>query len=1257
MAMSKCISKKILIFLFAIVASLCMVFPCLTLHNASAKNKVNYYAAEQTVDGTTDIESVIAEITADIENYKTALDSIVVVDEADSALNEMLALTRAYFDGGDYDFVQGSLYGDYGLKGILGIYEVAYEFYLEYVYVDEVGGNTLTSAAQTRSLIPSVNKVLIEKATAALTSYSATDFANDSTEGAESLPYKKSRADAWVQDFIADDEDGFAYVLSIQSELSSFKNQRIKRLDYVRSYYFSDKYDSAYVNLEVYQSDADVSQERLQEVKDAVTEIYKTEEDVDAVKLLIEEKVDEYEGLFVGLNTAIERVYDEVHAKSNANSGEGVSTLDLIAQCEAAFTSFETLGTIEGYEKVAGDKYESVEIDLQTGKPVGTGNSTSGDLKVALDLVTDYKALVKRAIDESKNALQEGYGVASEALTSSYINYAKGLADGLTGYYGRLTPAEETAPVVNGYKANQYSYTNLDGETVQVVCGSDIVRAFNDSPFCEGALVVVDRGELKRSTPLSEFKFKSTVIDSSNSAYEISLTCIDEGGNPVDFFQPDAKLTVREGSLPSIERNLYLILKGDRLEQGTKGLSEEDRAYLKGRVLNYYFKFTITSSTIKAGKQTVLEFEPINVRITIKFNDSKEFEALKQANACALNYLHANVNKVYKDIEWGENTMTFNVNNFTNQFETAVASTGKAPFDWTTYIVLGVVGLVALLFVIWLLVAIIRNWKYKVIFNANGGKFNSCIKVKLHEKFNHPTPPYRKGYKFLGWFADSKCTVRFAASELTKRHKVKVYAKWMSDEEYEKLNEKYVGASAPAGVNNVWLDPAVNAKRDTNLEKIEAEKLSYEAKRAEEERRTEEVKLQAIREIDEAKKNDEARAKAEQEAEEAKAELAKALADRDELIKNERADERAKCIEEMKSVGGEGDVDYEAAIARAKAETEEKLRKEFDEESRARAEEQAKINEELLNKIKALEESKAREEEEARIRAEEKRINDAIAAGVAAKLAELALERFAAAPVATPAPQVVAEPVAEEAPAFDTKHAFEELKAEMCSYVDADDLGFSLEECAPACVVKVVGETVELEVNLDLEDCSKKAYKTVQGENLPVKFVLTSDDDMDEAEELIAEAMLESGLKQAEKAEAQESTEEERAQGFAHGVSKDKLADTPEEFYKLLRVHAKSFVYADDEEVEEKLLMKMFLRRNKVYLYLNHGAEGLKECDAEMAVAGLKTFMTIKSADDCKEAMKLISAMMRENGLIRYPSEVKIAEEDCAKGFTYVLSK
>lgn len=1235
--MSKCISKKILIFLFAILASLCMAFPCLNLQQARA-DKVGYKNAGQTIDSTTDIESLINEYYDAICGYKEKLDSIVVVDESDAAFNAVAELTRARFKAGDYAYVQGSLYGDYGLAGLLGIYDVAFSFYSDYVYVDDTDGNTLTRAAKQADLSASVNEILIQKASAALSTYKASEFANDPAEGASSLPYKMSRAEEWVESFVQNEKNGLAYVLAKQDELDSFYTPRVERIEFVRSYYFSDKYGSEYVNLEIYQSEEDVSEAKLQEVKDEIDAIFRSELDFENAKNLIDARVAEYEDLFIGLETALERVYDDVHDKLVNGYGEPIQTLDIIVQCEDAFAIFESLGTLVGCEAVSGE-YQTVEIDLKTGKPVGTGNTDSGDLGVALSLVNDYKKLVKIAIDEVKKDLLGDYGVTSEELTSSYINYAKGLADGLTGYYGRLTPAGEYAPSVNGYMANQYTYTK-QGSKVTVACGSDIVRAFSDSPFWNGALVINKNGEIKTSTSLASFKYKSTVVDSRNEAYVISLTCIDEEGNEVDFFQPDAQLTVREGTLPSIERNLYLILKGDRLKEGTKGLSAEDRSYLKGRVLKYYFKFTITSSTIKSGKQTVLEFEPINVRITIRFNDTNEFKALKQANACALNYKHSNVDSVYKDIEWGDNTMIFNVINFTNQLEAAVAATGKAPLDWPKYIVLGLLGLIVLLFVLWLIIAVARNWKYKVIFNARGGKYNSCIKVKLHQKFNHPEPPYRKGYKFLGWFADSKCTVRFTATEISKRHKVKVYAKWISIEEYEHLNEQYVDAAVAAGRCCKCVEPAPVVEKDPNLEKIEAEKLEYKAKRAEEERKTEEVKLQAIREIDEAKKNDAARAEAEKEAENAKADLAKALAEREELIKKERADERAKCLEEMQAASAESDVDYEAAIAKAKAETEEKLRKEFDEETRARAEEQAKINEELLNKIKALEEARLKAEEE-------KRINDAIAAGVAAKLAELALEK---------ADEQAPEAEVEAPAAFDTKHAFEELKAEICSYADADDLGYGLEECVDACAIKVAGESVELEVNLDLEDCAKKGYRAVKGDKLAAKIVLASDEDIAEAEELIAEAMLENGLAQAQKPELEDSTEEARAEGFNFCLTK-KVAETPEEFYKLLRVHASSFVYADDEEVEEKLLMKMFLSNNKVYMYLNYGAEGLNESDAEMSAIGLKTFLTVKSLDDCKEAVKLISAMMKENGLVRYPSEKKIAADDCTKGFTYVLSK
>ena len=130
--MSKCISKKILIFLFVTVASLCTLIPCLTFQVAQA-DRVEYVVSEQTVDGTTDIESRIAELTEGIEYYKQILDPIVKIDSegTDSALSQMLNNTRDRFNYNDFAFVQGSLYGNYGLNGLLGIYEVAYKFYEE----------------------------------------------------------------------------------------------------------------------------------------------------------------------------------------------------------------------------------------------------------------------------------------------------------------------------------------------------------------------------------------------------------------------------------------------------------------------------------------------------------------------------------------------------------------------------------------------------------------------------------------------------------------------------------------------------------------------------------------------------------------------------------------------------------------------------------------------------------------------------------------------------------------------------------------------------------------------------------------------------------------------------------------------------------------------------------------------------------------------------------------------------------------------
>ena len=1258
--MSKSISKKILLFLLIVVASLCFSLSSIANQRAFAAQVgfENTYDTGARVDSEDDIETRRNEILEGIAFYKDALpDDVVLVDEGDEALD--LVKSRIENHYGDYDSVSKSLYGNSGLNGLLGIYEVAYNFYNTYVLVD---GNGYTQIAVDNDFPASVNSILLANATEYLSEFNAKKFENG--DGSDSELYDKTRADAWAQAFVDDANKGLAHAISLNTELATKCDGYLAQIDYYRSYYFSEKFGSAYVNETIYESATDVSEEKAELVKDGILDVFANATDYDKALADMEKAVTDYVATFKDVKTALARAYEEVLARADLNAENPATTEEVLTLCETVFASFETLGTIDSYVKDG--EGNPIVIDLKSGHPVGVDKDT-GDLKLVGNLLREYITATKRAIDENSADIGDEYGISANKVSGDLIKYAKGMADCLIGY-GKLAGEGEEAPTVGGISATQYTYVDGEGNAVKVVTGSDIVKALIDSFTVDGALVLTYNGSHVSTTALSAYKKISTLTytpEGENPAYTITLTCVDEDGNEVNYFDVAAKLVVREGATPSIERNLYLILKGSKAENATKGLDAEVAKSLEKRVLLYYFTFTVSELQTTGGSYKVLEMDaPISVNITVDFKDKDQLTAIKE-KTLAFSYCHTTVNEVYNDIQWGDTTMTFKVSNFLNEAQIAMANTADAPIDWVAILIYGLVGLVAALFLIWLIIVIIKNWKYKVVFYARGGKYNKCIKVKVHEKFNHPAAPKRRGYHFLGWYKDKKCTIKFADSELVKRGNVKVYAKWMANAEYERLEEMYesdnsgfgvpVIIGAPASAEAPVVAPVAAAdKKDPQIEKIEAEKLGYEAKKAEEERKTEEVKLQTIREIEEAKKNEEARANAEADAANARAERDQAIADRDALIQEARADERNKTIEEMQTVNtGVAVVDYDEAIAKAKAETEEKLRKEFDEESKARAEEQAKINAELSEKIKALEEANAKAlEDEARRQAEEDaRIQAAIAAGVAAKLAEAQ-----PAPVAQETP-VVEEPAPVEEPAkgFDTDHVFDVLKAEIYSYTDADDLGYGLEASVPACAMKVVGETIELQVNLDASDCAKKGYKVTAGDVLPVKFVLASDDDIDEAEELIEETMLENGLKKTKKAVITEATAETRAQGFEHGVSKDRVADTPEEFYKLLRVYAKSFVLADDSDVEEKVLLKMFLARGRVFMYL--AADGANACDDELASQGFKSIMTVKTVDDCKAAIKAISAMMKENGLIRYPSEVKIADDDSLKGFTYTLSK
>ena len=195
---------------------------------------------------------------------------------------------------------------------------------------------------------------------------------------------------------------------------------------------------------------------------------------------------------------------------------------------------------------------------------------------------------------------------------------------------------------------------------------------------------------------------------------------------------------------------------------------------------------------------------------------------------------------------------------------------------------------------------------------------------------------------------------------------------------------------------------------------------------------------------------------------------------------------------------------------------------------------------------------------------------------------------------------------------------------------------------------------VVLEADIDKAECEAKGFKVADGEKLPVKMLVEKEEDVAEAKELIEEVLYGKGYMKAEKVAATESGAAERSEGYELDLAKGKLATTPEEFLKLIRVNAKSYVLTDGEATD-KLLMKAFIANGKVYMYLNVTGEGFNAADDALKAEGLGSFMVVKTAEDCRKALAAISLMMRENGLVRYPSATSISEESNDKGFTYTL--
>ena len=399
-------------------------------------------------------------------------------------------------------------------------------------------------------------------------------------------------------------------------------------------------------------------------------------------------------------------------------------------------------------------------------------------------------------------------------------------------------------------------------------------------------------------------------------------------------------------------------------------------------------------------------------------------------------------------------------------------------------------------------------------------------------------------------------------------------------------------------------------------EKVRAEE---EAKRkAEEENRRfrEEESARLRAEIEEELRADEeAKKKAEEEKAAMRAEFEAML--KKEL--DERALAEAKAQEEQAAVKA----DLEALLKKEldeKAAAEEKARAEAEEEKRLRLEAEAKLRENE-EKLRA---------EEARLQAEKEE---------AERLAALEAARLA------------------EEKKFDLDRAFDLLKAEVYSYTKANDLPFSLDAVTRVCAMKQTADAIELEVNENLSDLTAKGYDVTEGKTLSAKAIVNNEETFDAALDLIEDVMFANGMKKTQKAVVTEATEETRKEGFVYEVKAERVADSVDDYYKLIRVYAKSFVLADqpEGEIAEKNLIRMFIAHGKLFVYLAVENEAMMQADESLAAEGLKSLLIVNNAEECRSAIEAIGEMMKENGLVRFPTDHSVNEEGTEKGFNYVL--
>lgn len=185
---------------------------------------------------------------------------------------------------------------------------------------------------------------------------------------------------------------------------------------------------------------------------------------------------------------------------------------------------------------------------------------------------------------------------------------------------------------------------------------------------------------------------------------------------------------------------------------------------------------------------------------------------------------------------------------------------------------------------------------------------------------------------------------------------------------------------------------------------------------------------------------------------------------------------------------------------------------------------------------------------------------------------------------------------------------------------------------------------------------------------VPCKKVIKTKEDAEDAKALIKEVMTLNHLVKSEIVCAKKvvSDEQTRKNGFAFYVKNDVVVTSSTDYYRVLRAIVLSYSASKTRKlpagVENKMILKIFKKEEKVFLYLalDADSEGLEFVGYDKNFIDTPAMFEIKTAEDCFKANELIDKLMFVYGMDKNPEQAEISLEDTVEsncGFGYRIRR